>query len=378
MKKTTQLIIIVTIFIIGITIFLSLTKHKASPKRGKSHREIPVVKVIRPKAVDYQVVISASGEVYPIATTNIAPQISGKVIYVSPNLKAGRIVKKGEILIKIEDIDYKIKLSKAISHLKETNATLIVKQAESKQAIEEWNIAHEDKQIPPLAAKLPQLESAKSMYLAAKAEVLQAKINLKRTKIVAPYTGVIQKKYVSIGDIVSPSKVIANMYPISEVEIHIPVSLSDLEWIDVPGFTIPFKEKGSEVDIEYFLGNKKIEFSGNIIRSLGEIDKKSRMLYVVASIKKPFAKNPPLLINTFVRVKIKGKLLKDVYILPLQAIFNEKFVLKVVKSKIVKTKVNIIKILKKSAIIKGIGDNDKIIISPIYGKVDGMKVKVIY
>lgn len=103
------------------------------------------------------------------------------------------------------------------------------------------------------------------------------------------------------------------------------------------------------------------------------------MLYVVAIVKKILLKKiPPLLINTFVEAKIKGRLLKHIFLLPMDALFEGKFVLKVIDNHIKKTKVNIAKIFSNSFIVlDGVSDNDKLIISPMSGDVDGMEVKIV-
>lgn len=148
-------------------------------------------------------------------------------------------------------------MSRALAELKQANSTLIQVREEAKQAKEEWYLTHKEMNIPPLAAKLPQLEAAMASFLAAKAGVLQAKLNLERTSIHAPYSGIVLKRNVDIGNTVSYGQILSQIYPTKEVEVHIPLSMSDLEWIDVPGYTVQPSSEGSNVTIEYSIGKQK-------------------------------------------------------------------------------------------------------------------------
>ena len=378
MKKSFQLVIILFIFLIGITIFILLIKHKARPKSSIHKKIIPVVEVICAKPIDYQIIIESNGEVKPLSIGNIVSEVKGKVTYVSENLRQGSMVKKGELLIQIDKRDYEFALSQAISQLKQANSTLIKTKEEAKQAKKEWELIHKGERIPPLAAKLPQLEAAKAAFLAAKASVSQARLNLQRTSLCAPYTGVVIKRDVDIGNVVSYGQILAQIYPTKAVEVHIPLPMFDVAWIDIPGYTVPPSSNGSIVLIEYSMEDKKIQFTGKITRSIGQIDKNTRMLYVIATVKSPFKKLPPLIPSTFVHVKIKGHILKHVFLLPIKALFEGHYVLKVVNNRIKKVRVNITRLLKDSFIVShGIFENDQLIISPISGDVDGMDVKVL-
>jgi RND family efflux transporter MFP subunit len=378
MKKTYQLAVISCIFLCGVLTFLLLTHHKARPKRTFISKSLPVVKVIKAKPVDYEIEISANGEVRPISIGKIVPEVKGKIVYISPNLKQGEIIKKGEVLIKLFDEDYKIALSQAIAALREANATLEQIKQEAKQAREEWNLIHPNIKIPPLAAKLPQLMAAKAKFEAAKAKVKEAKLNLKRTSIYAPYDAVVIKKNIDIHEYVNPGEVLAQIYPISEIEVHIPLTLSDTRWINIPGYTVARGKKGSNVELEFRMGNKKVCFHGQITRFHGEIDSNTRMLYAIASVKNPFYNLPPLLPNTYVNVKIKGRILKNVFVIPITAIFEDSYVLKVINNHIKKNKIKIARTLKDSAVVvNGINKDDFLVVTPMSGDVDGLEVRVI-
>ncbi len=376
MTKKRQIIIIIGIFLISIMIFLLLIHHKAKPKKTIVKNVIPVVKVIKARPVHYQMIIHANGEARPESIGSIVPEIRGKIVYVSRNLKKGGMLKKGELVVKIFDEDYKIALSQAIAKLKQANATLENTIQESNQAIEEWKLVHPNKDVPYLVAKVPQLEAARANFLAAKAGVTQAKLNLRRTNLYSPYNGVVLQKNIDIGQYVNPGQTLATIYPTSEIEVYIPLTLSDVQWIDIPKYTT--NKKGSLVKLRFSLGQKRVSLIGEITRFLGEIDPKTRMLYVVAVVKNPFKHIPPLLPYTYLDANIQGRVLKNVYVIPMRAVFEDEYVLKVIKNHIKKTKIKIVRMLKDSVIVtKGIDPGDLLVCTPMSGNVDGMEVNIV-
>ena len=58
------------------------------------------------KTIDYQEEFSGYGRVRALLDTVVSSEVQGVVVEVSPDLEAGSAIKKGTVLIKIDDRDY--------------------------------------------------------------------------------------------------------------------------------------------------------------------------------------------------------------------------------------------------------------------------------
>ena len=152
---------------------------------------------------------SFSGVVDAIKTAEIGFRVSGELK--SVNIKEGDEVKKGKVLARLDETDFKISLSAA--------------QAEFDRAKSEFDRAQSlIKQGAISRADFDKLKASKSN---AKAQLESAKQNLKYTVLKAPFNGVIAKQYVSNFEKITSSEKFAAIQDLSafEVKIDVPESI---------------------------------------------------------------------------------------------------------------------------------------------------------
>ncbi|WP_461833565.1 efflux RND transporter periplasmic adaptor subunit [Desulfothermus sp.] len=181
--------------------------------------------------------IKLSGSVIPCEGAKIFSKVIGEVKDIK--IKEGSFVKKDDLLIDIDDRLYKSKLRQARAavleikkHIKAAEKKLNAAKANYILAKKTYKRFKKLKQKEVVSKQrfdevLANFQSAKSMYLAANAElealleklkISQAKVDeaktyLGYTKIRAPFAGVVIKKFVDIGDSVAPSS------PLIEVQL---------------------------------------------------------------------------------------------------------------------------------------------------------------
>ena len=98
--------------------FLLLGEREA-PQRKKPPKPAGIaVKTVPVESHDGPVTIAANGVVVPFREIRIASEVRGRVIEQSENLRAGRRVKAGETLLRIDPTDYRIEVSR-LSRLKD-------------------------------------------------------------------------------------------------------------------------------------------------------------------------------------------------------------------------------------------------------------------
>ncbi len=376
-KPLFQGLLVILILIIGSGLSYYLLRTKPELPRRKPKPRIPLVKVIKVSPHNYRIRIEGFGTVYPLRTGQIIPEVSGKLIYLSPKLVAGGFFRAGEVLARIDPRDYQTALVLAEAELAEAQKTVAELEAEASAAKTEWQkILKLKAPVPPLVAKVPELQAAKARLEAARAKVAKARRDLERTTIKAPFSGMVVETQVELDQYVSPGMTLAKVYQTEAVEIKVSLETQYLPWLLIPGFNT--KGPGSPARVYLRLAKEHV-FSGRIVRAAAQADEKTRLLDVFVRVKRPFARKPPLLPGFFVRVEMLGQELKRVFVLPREVIHLEKgnwVVWIVKKGRLFKQEVDPIYLDKTRAVIRGLAPGTQVLVTRVAGAVPGMKVRL--
>ena len=441
MKKITQFLLPVIVLVACGLIARWVITNKKKPERHEPERPPVVVDAVRLQRQDYQVVLKSNGTVRPHTESTILPEISGRIIHVSPNFRDGGFFEASELLLQIDDRNYQAALTVAQSEL--LSARLTVKQerirvenyrtelaitesslaqarlalaeeeAKAKQAKEDWERLNPGDIPDDLVLRKPQIRSSTAAVAAAEAQVEQIRrnmglgpqeleaaegdlaaaearldeqrLNLERTRITAPYSGRILEKSVDIGQYVSPGTTLAKIYAIDFVEIRLPLTNRQLEFINIPeqyrGEPIETNSNGPPVVIGARIGSKDHFWEGKIVRTEGSIDTRSRQLFVIAKVNDPYGKKSensrPLKVGQFVKADIQGNRLKNVFIIPRSAVREGKEVLIINKeNQLFRRSIDITWSDTESVIVKDNLDNgDLLCLTPLPFAVEGTMVR---
>ncbi len=374
-RKAIQIVLSVFLVAIGFFIARHLILTRPHLKVRKHLAPLPMVKVMKVKLSPHRIIIDADGTVRAVKEISLVSEVAGKIRYVSPSFEEGRLFKKGELLLEINPEDYELAVKMAEAKVKEAESRLSQILAEAKSAVEEWKTYRPNVPPPPLVAKKPQVESAKAGLESAKANLKKALLNLERTKIYAPFNGRIIKKMVDVGEYVTPGKPLALICSSEEVEVVVPVLFEKTKWFKIPGFNA---KTGSKVEI-LVEGKKRI---GKVWGAGGKVDPTTRLIPVIIRIKKPFNKKPPLIPGMFVKVKIRGKLLRKALVVPYSYIHQTEdghWIAWVVdkNSTLRFRKVKVAYMYEDRAVItEGLKEGDLLVISELESPAEGMKVRV--
>ncbi len=236
-----------------------------------------------------------------------------------------------------------------------------------------------------LALRKPQLERAKTVYESALAGVEMAERDLERTTVKAPYDGRIREKFADVGQMVSARQSqLARIYSTDTAEIRLPISLKDIEYLDLPESysNRSTNDTKPRVIVSGSYGGAQYEWEGVIDRTEGAIDPKTRLSYVVAKIEEPYKKEdnsdrPPLKVGLFVEASIQGKRIENAFKIPRKALRENNTVYTVdQENRIVFKDVEVYQTGTEWAIItSGLEDGDRICITPLEYAVMGMQVE---
>ena len=371
---------IIPVFILGIFLFLAATLMATAPVLEPSSVEkiATTVRVVEIQPKSVQLKVNSQGSVMPSTESQLIPEVSGKVSWMSPNLVAGGYFEDQEILIRVDDTDYKTKLDRAQANLT---------RAEAEQQHNEFEYRRMQSLVKRNLVSRSQLENALRAFRVAEASLQDATANfnqaeqdLSRTQIKAPFAGLVRAENVDIGQFVSRGNPIATIYAGNQAEVRLPIADRQLAFLNIPVSIrgeIP-KEFQPEVTLTAQYAGQTLAWKGTIVRSEAEIDVSSRMVQLVARVES--SSNPvPLSIGLFVSAEIEGLAANNIVVLPREALRNDNQVLIVDKENRLRfRKIDTLRLYQDDLLIKaGLEAGERVCVSPIQTVIEGMKVNPI-
>jgi len=378
-KALLQSISVIILITAGIMITKALIATKPKIKKVKPPEIAPFVEVERVRPSTITVIINTNGTVSPSKQIEIVPQVSGKAVYVSRNLVRGGRFKKGELLIRIEDSDYLAAVKKAEAEVKAQEAHLQRLREESEEAKGEWDEINPGLPAPPLLLKLPDIRATEAAISAANASLQRARLDLERTEIRAPFSGVVISEEVDEGQYLRAGQAVARIFSDERVEIRVNLDEREAGLIMIPGFNI---EDGpaSEAVVEASIGRRQYRWEG-VVERAEIVDERTRTIPVVIVVKGPYETMPPLSVGSFVDVKLRGIEVDNAVLLEKSAVeWTEEgrpFVWVVDQQG--RLKRQIVNILHSSngryIIDRGLRPDDLVVLTPPPSASEGMKVR---
>ena len=369
--------LIIPVFILGIFLFLAATLMATAPVLEPSSVEklATTVRVVEIQPKSVQLKVNSQGSVMPSTESQLIPEVSGKVSWMSPNLVAGGYFDDQEILIRVDDTDYKTKLDRAQANLT---------RAEAEQQHNEFEYRRMQSLVKRNLVSRSQLENSLRAYRVAEASLQDATANfnqaeqdLARTQIRAPFAGLVRSENVDIGQFVSRGSPIATIYAGNQAEVRLPIADRQLAFLNIPVSIrgeIP-QEFQPEVTLTAQYAGQTLEWKGNIVRSEAEIDVSSRMVQLVARVES--TSNPvPLSIGLFVSAEIQGLAAKNVVVLPREALRNDNQVLVVDdENRLRFRKIETLRLYQDDLLVQaGLEAGERVCISPHQTAIEGMVV----
>jgi RND family efflux transporter MFP subunit len=372
----------VAFVLVGILIFGALKAGKPQIEKASKAPSPPAVKIVEVETGSRNVMITSEGTVRASQEISLVPEVAGKVLSVSPSLASGGRFRKGETLLSIDPVDYRLALTLAEAKVRDAESILQLTQEEAQVALEEWRMFPADgsessDSPPPLVVKEPQLAAAKAGLEAARADLEKARLNLDRTEVKAPFDGRVMEENVDVGQYVVPGQALASLYSTQTAEIALPLEVDDLFWFHVPGFT-PGDNPGSPATVRATVAGRDLSWQGEVVRSDGRLDERTRMIKVVVAVDEPYAKKPPLIVGLFVTVEIEGSTLPDSAAVPRSALRQDDVVWVVDdEDRLAFRKVDVARPQGDEVLIKaGLRQGDRVVVSPLKAATDGMSVMI--
>ena len=264
------------------------------------------VKVLTPEKGVITSSIRAPGKVVTRQNSEIVSMVNSRVVEVL--VKEGQLVSQGELLVLLDDRE-------ALATVNSDKAELSEARAKSRQAERKLKAYQEVFRVGGMAGNTVQeaeldLVVAKAAEQKAAADLRISTVILDRFKLVAPYSGLIVKKKVEVGDAAVPGVSLLSLADISQTEVEVAVDESDAGSLRI----------GQEVEISSeAMPNKS--WSHKIVRIETAINKDE-----TANILKVYVEfgddRAALRLGQQVDAKIKLAEKKDVYRVPFDAVIS--------------------------------------------------------
>jgi len=425
------------ILIAALGILTAVIIVKSRPTMHHQAESRPATSVTTIEAQQYLVKpsITGFGEVEPDVLLEAKAEVSGKVIYLNPQLRKGNILPEGTVVIRIEDKDYQLALKQAEAdlavskaNLKEMQLSLKDTNINLKLAQEKLDIANKDlkrnekllkkgsisqtamgaqqsvvlqlkQEVQSLAYKLEtlpaQLDVQNAKVIISEASVETQKRNLDRTTITLPFNARITDLAIEENQYIAQGASLFSAQTINKILINAQFPLEQFR-ILARGFNHnekllkeAFKNGETEGLFEKLGLSAKVRLAGDSLalweakveRISSNLDPASRTLGVIVSVENPYQNiqpgiKPPLLQGMYTEVTLQGNP-KNYFVIPRDALHEKQLFLLDKNSRL--KRIDIIAEAQGNMLLleQGLSAGEKVITSDLFPAVAGMALQAV-
>lgn len=310
-------ILIVVGFVVITQIIIALNK-KPEEKR-RPYNPLAVLAEYATQE-DVQLLVTTQGEARPRTEIDLVPEVAGKITFVSPKFISGGIFNKGDILFRIDQSNYQVAVVRAEAAVARAQQVLVRENAESDIARKDWAELGTGP-ASDLTLRKPQMLEAQAGLQSAQADLENAKLQLNRTNVRAPFSGRVREKVADIGQYVSPGSRLGRIFSNNIIEVRLPFTDNDLSKIDLPiAYVAKDRESAPDVNLSATIGGVVQNWSGKIMRTDSTYDTQTRALFAIAEVFDPYGEGAsqngvPLAPGLYVDAEVEGYRFEDVVVI---------------------------------------------------------------
>jgi len=338
--------------------------------------------------------------------------VSGKIIEVGAGLKEGALIKKGELLLKIDDFDYKgalqeakANLAEAVARKSEMQASMSLEQENLKYAKVQLSLGEKDfkraqalskrgtvtkkladdrnvilsqrRQAVAMSEVNLDLQRARQAQQAAVVDRLNWKVNqakrrLEETQLIAPFDAYVSSVNAEIGRTMSVNDSVATL--IDQNKIDIRFTLTNAQYGRILAHEKTLNDR--KVSVSWRVGETPILYKATIVRTAAVITSQSGGVEVYALVENPFTP-VPLRSGAFVGVTLDDREFKNVIRLPQTAIYNGNKIYLIKNDRLTERTVEIVGASGSDTLVKvNLPKGSEILTTRLTLAGEGVKVKV--
>ena len=348
----------------GLGLSALLFSLRKEPPRAARIEQRTAVEVLPVVLDDHAVQVLTQGFFAPVTETKAASEVAGRILAVSPQFVVGGRFDEGEVLVEIDPSDFAAAVAQAEGALAEASLALVNEKARADQARRDWARLEPGETPGPLVLREPHVAAATARLAAAEAALEKARRDLDRTKIRAPYPGLVKAKRADLGDYVAPGTPLADLWRSDVFEIRLPVTVAEAAFIDLADAPTAVLSDG------------RLEWSAPIVRTEGVIDPGTRTTALIARLERPDPAPAP---GLFVKARVSGRTLPNVASIPRRALNGPDRVVVVDESGTLRFREVTIAWQETGTvhISEGLRSGDRVVLTALAAVVEGMPVDVL-
>ncbi|WP_417492264.1 efflux RND transporter periplasmic adaptor subunit [Maricaulis sp.] len=366
---------------IVLLIIIALFSTKPEPQRANAAPQPVAVFVEQARRETVALTVHSQGQARPRTQINLVPQVTGRITYVNPSFIEGGFFEAGETLVRIDDADYHLAVTRAAALVAQAQQGLAREQAEAELAAREWADLGEG-EASALTLREPQLADARAQLASAQASLQAARLDLERTRVSAPFDGRVLVKSADLGQFVTTGTPLGEVFSTDTILVRLPLTDNDLGLLGIPiAYNAGPDSEGIPVKLTAVLAGEAREWTGYINRTESAIDPQTRVLYATAEVEDPYgaaaAGGAPLAVGLFVDAEIQGRNVQNAVVLPRSALRGENtvFVVNEGGTLDIRTVTVVTSSTDRLVVSSGVGGGEMIVVSPIRGASAGMRLR---
>ncbi len=377
----------IAILAVAVVAFVTLVRNPERLEAVAPEQALTTVRVapVAPESVTMQV--RSQGKVQASRRVSLSAAAAGPVSWISPNLVAGGYFSEGEAILRLDSSDFENALIRGQNALSqaETEARHANTELERYRELAARRLVSESQ----LQEFQRQADIAASRLRDAQAGLTQTELELRRSEVTAPFATIVESTSIELGQQVNRGSALATLLSADEVEVRLPLALTQLGYLDIPlGHRGELPEESQPpVSLQGMFGGQLHTWTGRLVRTEAGIDASNNAVQAILRVDNPRsvganeedANAIPLPVGLYVEATIKGKSVDNIIALPREVIRGGNQVLVVdTENRMHFREVEILRLENDRVLISGgLRAGELICMSPIQAVVDGMAVQVV-
>lgn len=419
--------------LIGFIILITLVNMKSPPTLKQNVNFAPLVKVEQATIQAIAPTISGYGRAEAKETWQAVSEVSGRVIFRHESLEKGAMIPKDTVVLKIDPVDYQLKLAQAKSDLNSATAeadrislnenkmrtsleleqsrlAILQNELKRKQGLakqgsisrslldqEQSNVYAQQQKVLDLQTSIKlipnDIEVAKARVQVNQSRVKEAERKLAKTTITMPFDARVTAVNAELEQVINQQAVLISANHIGTMEITAQFSLEDLRRLVSHSLPEDYQSDGKFPDIRDLeltaivsspAKNNRQRWQGEVTRVGDSIDPQGNTISLVVELQNDWRNfdpinRPPLMSDMFLQVNVTA-ISKQLLTVPAKAVHgNEVYV--AVADKLVKKPVGVMFEKDGLVAINGklagtIGAGEQVIVTDLLPAIDQMTIKV--
>ncbi len=302
------------VFLIAVALFFARAPgrvERGAPS-GLAREDVrPTVRVVRPSPTEQALTVELTGTVNLEERVRVASEVTGRIVWVSPDFSNGGSIRANEPFIRIDSAEFELRVEAAEMAVREAEARVWIERAEAEENIRAFERENPGTEPSESVRRLPSIAEAEARLLKARADLKLAELHLARTNISLPYDGRVTASDVEVGELVGPGELVDGpstrlgvVYRPEALQVAVPIEPRDLENLD------PVIGRAARV------AGERTAWEARVARVSSVVAPRTRLASVFLKFAEDADPDSLPAPGTFVEVDIAGPVHEDVYVLP--------------------------------------------------------------